>query len=146
MFDVPLPVSNEDSEAYWEACNKHKLLMSQCQDCQHNWLPHMGICPKCLSDNVKDVEASGKATVVSRIVVYKSQHPAFSGRSFNVAIVELDEGPRMHTRIEGVEDNKFSIGDKMEVEYLLPAEDEAGEKVTLPVFKPLGSDWKPSAE
>ena len=40
---------------------------------------------------------SGRGTVYSWVVVHQSQHPAFNPDTpYNVVIVELEEGPRLH--------------------------------------------------
>jgi uncharacterized OB-fold protein len=75
---------------------------------------------------------SGRARLFSWIVVHSSQHPAFHGEPpFNVAIVQLEEGPHMHTRIDGAEVGGFEIGMELEVGY-----DEVDDEISLPVFKP----------
>jgi hypothetical protein len=75
---------------------------------------------------------SGRARLFSWIVVHSSQHPAFYGEPpFNVAIVQLEEGPLMHTRIDAVDGVDFEIGMELEVGY-----DEVDDEISLPVFKP----------
>ena len=58
------------------------------------------VCPKCLSLDHEWAKLSGRGTIWSFIVVHRPQHPAFFGDvPYNVAIVELDEGIRLHTNV-----------------------------------------------
>lgn len=52
------------------------------------------------------VEASGAGVVHSTTVV-RARHPA---ADYNVALVELAEGPRLMTRVEGVAPDEVRIG------------------------------------
>jgi uncharacterized OB-fold protein len=57
-------------------------------------------------DELEWVEPSGMGTVYSTIIVY----PKPPAQPYNVALVDLDEGPRMLSRIEGVTPDKVAIG------------------------------------
>jgi uncharacterized OB-fold protein len=50
---------------------------------------------------------------------------------YNVAIVELDEGPRMMTNIVGCNNDELAIGMPVEIVY-----DDVTDNVTLPRFQP----------
>ncbi len=132
LMEKPLPNPTEDSEGYWEACKSGRLSTPLCGDCGHRWLPPSRICPLCLSENVSLSPVGGRARLFSWIVVHHSQHPAFyRDPPFNVAIVQLEEGPRMHTRIEGVAEGDFEIGMELEVAF-----EEVDDEISLPVFRP----------
>jgi len=131
LMEKPLPNPTEDSESYWEACQAECLSTPLCEDCGHRWLPPSKLCPVCLSENVLLAPVSGRARLYSWVVVHRSQHPALHGEPpFNVAIVELEEGPLLHTRIEGVEEKDFWIGMPLQVSY-----DHVDDEIALPVFQ-----------
>jgi len=52
------------------------------------------------------IEASGRGTVYSTTVVRKRPPEP----SYNVALIDLAEGPRMMSRVEGVEPDQVAIG------------------------------------
>ena len=135
LMEKPLPNPTEDSEDYWEACKSERLSIPLCGECGHRWLPPSRICPLCLSEAVSLSPVSGRARLFSWIVVHSSQHPGFHGEPpFNVAMVQLEEGPIMHTRIDGLdgaEVDDFEIGMELEVSY-----EEVDDEISLPVFKP----------
>ena len=135
LAERPLPLPNEDTEAYWEACRGHRLVVSRCASCGHRFLPPAAVCPACLSEEVSLAPVSGKAKVFSFIVVHRPLHPAFFAEApYGVAIVELDEGPRMHTRLVGVAAADVRIGMPVEVVF-----QKADDEIWLPLFKPIGA-------
>jgi uncharacterized OB-fold protein len=77
-----------------------RLEYQRCTACRHSWLPARAACPACLSPSSKWEQASGRATVVSWIVYHRAYAEHLSQAvPYNVAIVALEEGPRMITNI-----------------------------------------------
>jgi hypothetical protein len=130
-IDKPLPLPTEESAPYWEGTHHGELRAQRCGECGHLRWPPAAICPLCLSLRHEWVRLSGRGKVYSWIVVHKSQHPAFWGDPFNVAIVELDEGPRLHTTLVDVDAAAIRVGMPVEVIF-----DRQNDEVTLPRFKP----------
>ncbi len=81
--------------------------IQKCTACQQSiFYPRM-ICPHCGNDTLQWYQPSGKATVYSTTVVRrKAEH----GGDYNVALVDLDEGPRLMTRVEDIEPDAVQIG------------------------------------
>jgi len=97
---LPDPDINEASKPYWDALQAGKLTFQHCRQCGNNWLQARAECPKCLEAEWAWQDASGKAKLISWVVFHRAFHPAFANRlPYNVAIVELAEGPRMITNI-----------------------------------------------
>ena len=133
-LEKPLPRPSEDSAPYWEAAHRGELRMQQCTDCGHIRFPPSLLCPRCLSEKAEWARLSGRGTVFSWIVVHQSQHPAFNADTpYNVAIVELDEGPRLHTNLVDCSNDQIRIGMRVEVVF-----DRINDQVTLPKFRPRG--------
>ncbi len=133
LADRPIPLPTEDTESYWEHCHDGKLSVSTCAACGHRFLPPACLCPACLSMDVAMKAVTGKGRVYSFIVVHRPQHPAFFEEApYLVAIVELEEGPRLHTRLVDVDAKDVSVG--MEVEVVFQKVDD---EISLPVFQPI---------
>ena len=131
-IDKPLPRPTEDSGPYWEAAHHGELRMQRCGDCGLVRFPPSLLCARCLSETVEWVRLSGRGTVFSWIVVHQSQHPAFNADTpYNVTIVELEEGPRLHTQLVGCTNDAIHIGMPVEVVF-----DQINDEVTLPKFRP----------
>jgi len=84
-----------------------RFLIQRCLPCQHSiFYPRM-ICPHCGSDQLEWFAPSGLGTVYSTTVVRrKAEH----GGDYNVVLVDLDEGVRMMSRVEGVQPDAVTIG------------------------------------
>ena len=136
MFQIekPLPRPSEDTAPYWEAAHKGELRMQKCGDCGHVRFPPSLLCARCLSDKAEWTKLSGRGTVYSWIVIHQSQHPAFNADTpYNVAIVELEEGPRLHTNIVECANEHIYIGMPVEVVF-----DRVSDDTAMPKFKPIG--------
>jgi len=129
-IDKPLPSPSEDTEPYWDATRDGRFVIPACAACGHRFMPPAKVCPKCLSDQVSFQPASGRGKVFSWIVVHRPQHPAFmEDAPYPVAIVELDEGPRLHGRLEG-DLSSASVGAPVEVTF-----QKINDQITLPNFR-----------
>ena len=131
-YSKPLPEMTPDNQPFWDACKRHELSLQRCQDCGHFRLPSP-ICPNCLSMNSEWVRVSGRGKVYTWVLIYQRYHPAFAEDiPYNVAMVELEEGPRLITNIVDCRDEDIRLG--MEVEVVF---EDVTDEVTLPKFKPV---------
>jgi len=136
MFQIekPLPAVTEDGAPYWEACRQGRLEVQRCAGCGHLHWPPSVLCPRCLAGDTAWVPLSGRGTIYSYIIVHRPQHPAFfDDVPYNVAIVELEEGIRMHTNIVGCPNEALRIGLPVEVVF-----QKLTDELSLPKFRPLG--------
>lgn len=100
-MEMPKPEPTELSRPYWDALRDGHLMFQRC-DCGHAWLPARKHCPGCLKPGPRWERASGKGILLSWVVYHTAYHPAFADRlPYNVALVQLDEGPRLLTNIVG---------------------------------------------
>jgi uncharacterized OB-fold protein len=73
--------------------------IQKCQACsQHIYFPRE-ICPHCGSDDVAFVTPTGLGTVYAVTTVRRK--PA-EGGDYNVSLIDLDEGPRLMSRVTDV--------------------------------------------
>lgn len=97
--------------AYREALEAKRLTFQCCRACENAWLPPREDCPRCWSPDWDWREASGKATVVSWVIYHTAFDKRFADRlPYNVALVELDEGPRMITNLIDIPAGEDVIG------------------------------------
>ena len=84
---------------YWDGLREGRLRVQRC-GCGHAWLPARRECPSCLRDGARWEDCSGRGSVLSWVVYHTAYHPAFESRlPYHVALVELDEGPRLLSRV-----------------------------------------------
>jgi len=102
MSDFPAPEITPLNEPYWAGLAAGRLQFQRCNACGHAWLPPRGECPECLREDWVWRTASGRAKLVSWVVFHLAYHPAFKDRvPYNVAVVELEEGPRLVSNVVG---------------------------------------------
>lgn len=128
--EFPAPRRTAVSEPYWQALREGRLIYQRCASCDDAWLPPRTECPRCLAPEPGWREASGEGRLVSWVVYHHAYHPYFAQRlPYNVAVVELAEGPRLVTNIV-VTERPLAI----DMPVALVIEHEAG--VALPRFAP----------
>ena len=132
QIDKPLPAVTEDGAPYWAAAREGRLELQRCSACKHWRFPPSVVCPKCLAFEHEWAPVSGRAVIYSFIVVHRPQHPGFAKDvPYNVALVELEEGPRMHTNVVECANEALRIGMPVEVVF-----EKVDDEITLPKFRP----------
>jgi len=132
QLEKPMPAINEDSAPYWEGTRQGELRAQRCSDCGHFRFPPAILCPKCLSEMAEWRCLSGRGKVYSFIIVHRPIHPAFlEDAPYNVAIIELEEGLRMHTNVVECPDEELRVGMTVEAVF-----EKINDEVTLPKFRP----------
>ena len=116
-YGKPLPVRDPESAPYWDSLKEHRMRLQRC-DRGHFRFPVNPVCPECLSTGFTWEPVSGNGTVYSFIVVHQVYDPSFKGDvPYNVAVVELKEGPRLLTNVVGIANDQISIGMPVRVIY-----------------------------
>lgn len=131
MLTDLVPEIDAVNKPYWDGLADGKLLYQSCP-CGHRWLPARLCCPSCLSPNWRWVAASGRGRILSWVVYHVAYHDSLKDKlPYNVAVVELDEGPRLLTNI--LADNDALVAGapvQLVVDMAAP--------VKLPLFQPAG--------
>ena len=129
----PLPIIDDDNREYWEYCKKHELRMQKCQNCGYIRFPPSLICPQCHSMDTDWIKLRGKGKIYSFVIYRTPYHPSYTDDiPYTVAIIQLDEGPRMESNITDCKVEDIRIDMPVEVYF----DDVTGE-VSLPKFKPV---------
>ena len=132
------PIVIEETRGYWEATLNEELLVQTCNACENRQLPWGPCCPRCLSQDLGSMRASGRGTVFSFTVVRQAIHPNFSATvPYVVADVELEEGPVMTTNVTDRPVEAVYIGMEVEVWFDNETEDAFHTKLRLPKFRPI---------
>ena len=129
-YQKPIPVASVESKPYWEGVRRHRLLIPSCGDCGHRWFPPSLLCPNCNSAHTAWTEASGRGKVFSYVVFHRVYHRGFATEvPYVVALIELEEGPRMISNIVGTPPD--AIACEMPVRVVF---EDVAEDVTIPQF------------
>ena len=120
-------VGDPTTEPFWAACRERRLLIQRCEACGHHQFYPRPFCLACESAELRWVDASGEGCIYSMTTVRVPADPGMPP-PYVVAIVELTEGPRLLTNIEG---GSAAIGDAVRLRWR-----EREPLPPLPVFAP----------
>ena len=127
---LPVPEPNADSRLYWDAARGGRLVVRQCRACGRRHFMPRGQCPACWSDDLEWIDCGGFGTVYSLSTVHRAPTPDFAGIApYVIALIDLDEGPRMFANIVGAGAREASIGERVQLTF-----ERRGESVALPQF------------
>jgi len=126
----PLPKPTATSRPFWEAARRHELMLQRCGRCGAFIYYPRDRCPLCFADRLEWQHVSGRGTVYSYTVVRRAASRAFRDAPYVLAIVELEEGPRITTNIVAPPD-QVRIGMAVNVFF-----DDVTPEHTLVKFKP----------
>ncbi|MDV7352746.1 Zn-ribbon domain-containing OB-fold protein [Rhodococcus oxybenzonivorans] len=130
-----LPTVEDATAPYWDAAKQGKLLIALCGSCGKVHHYPRPFCPFCWSEDVSAVEATGRGTLYTYSTIYVNDlHPFKTRLPYVAALVELEEGPRVMTNIEGCEPDQLEVGMAVEVAFR-PLTDE----LDATVFRPAGA-------
>ena len=133
-FDMtkPKPVTQPWSEKFWEGTKQGKLLIQTCKDCKAKIFYPRKYCPECWSGNLDWLEASGKGKVETFTIMRAMVEPKFmSDLPYVLAMVDLEEGIRMMSRVVECDPEEVKLGMDVEVVFV----DQEG--FNMPFFRPV---------
>lgn len=129
----PLPIVDVESTQYWAALREHAFSAQHCNACATTYLYPRILCPECHSDDVTWLPLGGRGEIYSYTVSRRAAAPGFVATiPLVVALVTLEEGPRIMTNIVGAHPDEVRVGAPVELEYLDLTDD-----ITLPVFRQI---------
>lgn len=127
------PIENYDNEHYWEGLRQGKLLIQRCTSCNTLRHPPQPMCESCQSIEWDTVESKGKGKVYTYTVMHYPEIPPFDYPNA-IVLVDLNEGVRLVSQLEGCKPDEITIGMPVEMEIK-----EVQEGMSLPIFRPAQS-------
>jgi uncharacterized OB-fold protein len=125
-----VPQPTPETKPFWDGCAEGELRLQRCRPCDAAYFPPRPFCPRCLSDDVAWERASGRATLHTYVINHRAA-PGFDP-GYAIAVVQLDEGPRMMTNIVGVDNTPEALV----LDMPLVVTFETRGELQLPVFTP----------
>ena len=127
------PTISDVNRPFWDGCRRGELLLQRCNHCARLRYPASQVCPDCLGCDAQWQPMSGRGKVFSFVVFHRAYHPAWEDKvPYNVALIELDEGPIMLSNVVGVDNAKLAVGSSVAVAF-----EAVDDDLTIPVFKPV---------
>lgn len=129
----PAPVPEPEAAPFWAAAFEGRLVVQRCERCGSHQLYPRASCLSCRGP-VDYVEASGRGTVYSYTVIRQNYaRPFRDWIPYVVALVDLEEGPRVMTNVVGADPEDVHIGMAVRARFEAVSE-EAG----IVLFEPAG--------
>jgi len=127
-FEKPLPVATATSKPFWEALTRHEVQIQQCADCRA-WIYYpRAFCPGCLSPQLEWKQISGEGTLYTFTISRRPTAPFWADEVPQlIAVVELDEGPRLTSTLCNMEEDDIRVGMRLRPVF----DDVSGKNVTL---------------
>jgi uncharacterized OB-fold protein len=133
MSERPLPAITPETRHFWEGTRAGELRLQKCNACSQVYFPPRPFCPQCASTDIAVVRASGRASLHSYVIHHRAT-PGFVP-PYAIAVVELEEGPRMMTNIVETEQTPQALQLDMPLEVVFQ---RMTDEILLPLFRPAG--------
>ncbi|WP_327011260.1 OB-fold domain-containing protein [Dactylosporangium sp. NBC_01737] len=108
-----IPV-DETTLAWWDATRQRRLTVQRCAACGHHQHHPRPVCLACGGPEPPLVDVTGAGVVETFTVVRRAPSPAFTA-PYAVAVVALDEGPRLLSNAEPWPD--VTVGARVQVRW-----------------------------
>jgi uncharacterized OB-fold protein len=115
-FRHPRPGLTDDNRFFWQGVAAGKLLIQRCAGCGRLQHPPAPMCSACHGFGMGAIEASGRGVIHSFVVAHHPPVPPFRYPNV-IVLVELAEGTRLVSRLDGVDPDAVRIGMPVEVGF-----------------------------
>lgn len=130
-FEGCKPDATPETRHFWAGCKVGKLLLQRCQETGRAYFPPRPFSPFTGSRDVEIFEASGLAALYSYVIHHRNM-PGFIA-PYAIAVVQLEEGPRMMTNIVDCPQTPEALVLDMPLRVVFRPIDET---ISLPLFRP----------
>lgn len=110
-------------------------MVNACRACGKTSLYVRPFCPHCWSEDVALAPASGRARLYTWSVVHQNAAPFDACTPYLLAMVDLEEGPRLMTVVQDCRAEDLRA--EMEMEIAFRTDDDG---FVIPVFRPANAE------
>ena len=112
---------------FWrEIPQRYNLIGNQCGACNRIYFPPRESCPYCRRksmDKMKNVKLSGKGKIVTYSIIHVAPEQFEGQAPYPIAVIKLDEGPRITAQIVDCDIDDVKIGVKVQSTFRKIQED-----------------------
>lgn len=99
----------------WRSSRKgYGINGSKCSNCSEFFYPTKKKCPKCESNELEDYKFKGTGQIYSYSIIHNAPAGMEKQVPYAIAIIKLDEGPRITAQLVDIDLEKIEIGMKVE--------------------------------
>ena len=95
------PRVDEFTAHFWSALADGRLLATRCSACGHLSFPPKRLCPRCRNRSTVWAELAGGGVLYSLTRIHAAPKTFAHDIPYSVAVIDLDEGVRLVTRMLG---------------------------------------------
>lgn len=132
LSDIPFPRPSRVSAPFWAAAKEHRLVLQRSKRTgRFVYYPRV-ISPFAINDELTWEPVSGRGKVLGHTTVRRADEASLEALvPYSLAVVELEEGPRMTTNIVGCPPDHVYVGMPVEATF-----EDVSPEVTLVKFRP----------
>jgi uncharacterized OB-fold protein len=115
-----IPVPDEVSKPFWDAVNEKRLVVQRCNSCSTLQYPPRPKCQDCQSEDLGWKDTNGRGHILAWVSIEDSHlPPRAADQPFNLAVITLDEDPRINffSNLPGVPSREVPDGAAVEVMF-----------------------------
>ena len=131
----PLPQATPETQHFWDGTRVGELRLQRCQACEKVYFPPRPFCPTCGSREVAVLAASGRASLHSYVINHRAMPNSGFEAPYAIAVVELEEGPRMMTNIVECPQTPEALVLDMSLEVVF---ESFSDEISRPFSRPAG--------
>ncbi len=132
----PLPLPTPETQHFWDGTRAGELRLQRCQACEKVYFPPRPFCAVCGDRRVQVFAASGRATLHSYVINQRAMPDSGFEAPYAIAVVELEEGPRMMTNIVDCPQTPEALVLDMPLEVVF---ESFSDDISLPLFRPAAA-------
>jgi uncharacterized OB-fold protein len=136
MPDRLVPEPTPETQEFWDGARRGELRIQRCRPCSRAYFYPRPLCPHCGSRDVEWFTASGKGRLYSYVINHRAPPNFRDWVPYVIAIVQLDEGPRMMSNVIGVEPLPENLPADLPLEVTW---ERLSDEISIPLWKPLGA-------
>lgn len=129
----PLPTPIDRTQPFWDGLRERKVRI-QYSPSSDTWVFYpRSHAPLTLADDLEWRDISGEGTLYTYTIARRPTAPDFAGEEPQIiAVIELDEGPRLTSTLVNVEEDAIRVGMRVRPVF----EDVPGTGMTLLRYEP----------
>ncbi len=132
-MDKPMPEATPTSEPFWNGLKEHKVRIQYSPSSDAYVFYPRVLAPRTLADDLEWREISGKGKLYTFTVADRPTAPPWEDAVPQLlAVVELDEGPRLSTEMVNADPTALKVGMRVSPVF----EDHPEHDVTLLKYEP----------
>ena len=128
-----LPKPTPETKPFWDGARAHRLMLPWCKACGRPHFFPRNCCPHCFAFDLEWRQASGRGKLHTFVINHKAARGFENKVPYVIAVVELEEGPRMMSNLvmdETPTPDNVKIDMALEVIF-----DDVTPEISLPKFR-----------